>query len=155
MENSVRESIQSRKDMITGVYSIPAEQKERVEAFFAGMDALGQGCANADDFEMKFAQSPLMMEYSSLLQALPPKGATAAGAMGTIASQYADVTAGDVAKEVAEGIAEDAARQAKNAVKSEVTNAVFSNIPGASAVSGAIGTAKGIAQLGGLFRKKK
>lgn len=67
MDKYVKQSIEARKKAIFDAYTVGEGEKKKIEAVLAEMEKLGAGCKDAQDFEAKFASSPLNQRYFELL----------------------------------------------------------------------------------------
>lgn len=73
MESGIEKSIQTRKQSIYDYYSVPENDKEKVEKVFWDMEQLGNECKDAMEFERKLAESFINQEYMDLFKVLKVK----------------------------------------------------------------------------------
>lgn len=145
MDETIKLSIEGRKNAIINTYELNDKQKKEVDDLFIKIEKLGMEAKDSSDFEAKFAASPLNQEYMDLFTKIATEGAKSDLVKGTATS-------------VATGIAESAIRNAvgvkipttRAAVHQEVYNAAR-DIPGV----GEVLQVKQYADLFGRFKKKK
>ena len=101
MDKIIEQSIKARKDAIYNTYKVSPEKEQKVNALFKEIEKLGNECKDANDFETKFAKSPLNQKYLDLFTEI----ATDKNNLG-----------GEIAKGTAAGIAESIADQTINQV---------------------------------------
>ena len=159
MDKYVKQSIDARRDAIFNAYELGEGDKKKVEALFAEIEKLGAGCTDAQDFEAKFASSPLNQKYldlfSGLAQTATMKGAAPKASMGEVGKMVAGGTA--------VGALESAADQAINQVvptRAAVHQKVSDEVRGVPVVGDAIDVAQKASYVGHLAkmfggRKKK
>ena len=73
MDMYVQNSIQTRADFFEKYYTVPPQVQPEVDAFLQQMYALGETCANAMEFEQKFAAGGLSQWFNGLLVRCTPK----------------------------------------------------------------------------------
>ena len=108
MNDIVRMSINARKDALYNGYEINDEAlKTKIEDLFLRINTFGEEC-NENDFEAKFASSPLNQEYINLFTEIATK---------CKAKVYESNNEVIEEKTVGEEIAEDIAFEAKEAIQ--------------------------------------
>ncbi len=74
MRSDIENSSRVKLDAMTNVFQIEDEQLlSKIGRLYGEMERLGEGCADAVEFESKFASSPLYSEYMGLFMELPNK----------------------------------------------------------------------------------
>lgn len=109
MTQDVKLSVDTRLDFFTKYYSVPQELRGEVDAFVLDMYALAEGCANAAEFESKFAASSLAGRFNGLLIRCTPvpqqltaqQQAAAKQTYKELRKENGDSLAKDIAKEFA------------------------------------------------------
>ena len=104
MDKNVKMSIDNRKNVIFTTYDIKDEKMlKKIDGLFDKINSFGEKCGDVNEFETKFAASPLNQEYMDLFTG--------------IATSFASKQAvGQVAASMAGGIVEGAARSALGGV---------------------------------------
>lgn len=144
MDKYVKISIDSRKQAIFSTYTVPDDKKKKIDDLFAEIEKLGETCKDANDFEAKFASSPLNKKYMDLFVELGTPAAD--GSMGKS-------MAGSLAAGIAGSIADDVTRRVvptRAAVNQKITDEAR-KMP----VIGDAMEVKQYADFFGRFRKKK
>lgn len=149
MDKYVKQSIDARRDAIFNAYELGAGDKKKVDALFAEIEKLGDGCTDAQDFEAKFASSPLNQKYldlfTGLAQTSTMKGAAPKASMKEVGKMVAGGTAA--------GIAESAVDQAIDQVvptRAAVHQKISDEVRGVPVVGDAIDVAQKASYLGHL-----
>ena len=73
MDNGVMQCIRVREDFFEKYYTVPAGAKADVDSFVQSLYALGEGAADAQDFEAKFAAQGYQDRFNGLLLRCTPK----------------------------------------------------------------------------------
>ncbi len=144
MDEYVKQSIKSRKDVIFAAYDVKGELLKKVETLFAEMEKLGASCKDVGDFEAKLAASPLNQQYLDLFTEIAKKEATKTTAKGAVVG-------------IAQSVAEQALRKVvptRAAVNQKATDAMRKT-PVIGDVMDLGQKAGFAAHLGGLFKKGK
>ncbi|MBR2836736.1 hypothetical protein IKE79_00060 [Candidatus Saccharibacteria bacterium] len=154
MDKNVAQSIKARQDALSASYNITDKSlQDKIAQLFKKISQLGEECKSSEDFEAKFAASPLNQAYLDLFTEVAtksqPRQAAPAPDMSIVK---------DIAKQSAkEGAIDNAARGIREAVlptRASVHQAAYdaaSRIPG-------VGEAMSIKQhvdFFSRFRKKK
>lgn len=98
MDQYVKASIDGRRNAIVNSYDLDEKAQAEVNELFREIEKLGASCADAGDFETKFAASPLNQKYMDLFTEIATKSANKAAA-GGMAAGMAGSVAGSVARE--------------------------------------------------------
>lgn len=106
MNEQVKQSIDARKNAILNSYKLDAKMQAKVDELFSEIEKFGAGCADAGDFEAKFAASPLNTQYMNLFTEI------ATASVSGVAASAADDTTASIAGGMAAGAAEEVARMA-------------------------------------------
>ena len=155
MDQYVKGCIETRRESLENYFLIPDDRREEIEAVFAEMEQLGETCADAAEFEQKFAASPTNQKYMDLFQTLKPDPKAVAGAVkDSVSQRYADK------KNLVKDVAEMAAFEVKQEVIQPLRHEAYlereeflrENVPGYMEAKTAANTA---GLLKGLFGKKK
>ncbi len=70
MNADIKLSIDGRKAAFSNTYELTPEAKEKIDALFKDIEALGESCKDSPDFEAKLAASPLNQRYIDLFTEL-------------------------------------------------------------------------------------
>lgn len=73
MESGIEKSIQTRKQSIYDYYTIPENDKEKVDKVFSDMEKLGEESKDVAEFERKLTENPINQEYLDLFKVLKVK----------------------------------------------------------------------------------
>lgn len=145
MDETVKMSIDGRKNAIYNSYELNDKQKQEVEDLFTRIEKLGMEAKDAGDFEAKLATSPLNQEYMDLFTKI---------ATNNVKSN----TTKSIAAGVAVGVAESAVRSAVGARVPTTRAAVHQKAYDAARDIPGVGEAlevKQYADFFGRFKKKK
>ena len=104
MEESVKLSIDGRKNAIFNAYEVPDNMQARIKELFNKIEELGKSCKDSADFEAKFASGPLNAEYTQLFTDLAMSGAKCK--FGPAPGEIEEVDQAEVAKDLAKDYAE-------------------------------------------------
>lgn len=104
MEESVKLSIEGRKNAIFNAYEVPDNMQARIKELFNKIEELGKSCKDSADFEAKFASGPLNAEYTQLFTDLAMSGAKCK--FGPAQGEIEEVDQAEVAKDLAKDYAE-------------------------------------------------
>ena len=153
MEESVSKQIEMRRQAIDDNYTVPVQAQAAVEQFFADMAQLGEDCADAGEFEARFAASPLNQQYLDIFPQLKVKSSVItqgikAGAEARAADK--ELLAQDI-KEEAEYMLRDIGVQLRRPVMNELRDRAR-DIPG---VGEAVTAGRTVGMLKRLFGKNK
>lgn len=105
MDETIKMSIESRKNAIINTYELSASEKEEVNNLFSKIEQLGMESKDSGEFETKLAASPLNQEYIDL---------------------FTKIATSNASKEAKENMV---ATSAASAAESIVRNAVGAEIP--------------------------
>ena len=98
MDKYVKMSIDSRKQAIFSSYEVPDKMKQKIDELFKEIEKLGATAKDTNDFETKFAASPLNKRYTDIFVELATPGAPSKG------ESIAEAIAGGVAGRVADDV---------------------------------------------------
>lgn len=127
-----REWVDVRRQTVSTMYTLPAAEQQRADAFFAKTEALAATCADQAAFEQQMETSGLNKEYNDLLASfgkyvkMPDGGKvpTTADAIGQIAA--------NAPRAMAESHARSIARREVNSVIEKTTGInLYSGVSGA------------------------
>ena len=104
MEESVKLSIEGRKNAIFNAYEVPDNMQAHIKELFNKIEELGKSCKDSADFEAKFASGPLNAEYTQLFTDLAMSGAKCK--FGPAPGEIEEVDQAEVAKDLAKDYAE-------------------------------------------------
>ena len=104
MEESVKLSIDGRKNAIFNAYEVPDNMQARIKELFNKIEELGKSCKDSADFEAKFASGSLNTEYTQLFTDLAMSGAKCK--FGPAPGEIEEVDQAEVAKDLAKDYAE-------------------------------------------------
>ena len=155
MDKYVKSGIDARKQAIINAYELDNKMRERVDTLFAEIEKLGSSCKDVQEFEAKFAESPLNQQYLDLFTEV----ATSSQPVGADASSKGagKTIAGVVAGGIVSGVADRALNEAKQAVlptRAAVNQKVTDKMRGMPVVGDAM-TVKQHLDFFGRFKKKK
>ena len=145
MDETIKLSIDGRKNAIYNSYELNDKQKQEVEDLFTRMEKLGMEAKDAGDFEAKLAASPLNQEYMDLFTKI---------ATDSVKSNATK----DMAAGVAKGVAASALRNAVGASIPTTRAAVHQEVYDKARDIPGVGEAlevKQYADFFGRFKKKK
>lgn len=134
MDESIKNSIEARRNAITNLYDVKACKMEaKFNKLFEGIEKLGKESKDVMDFESKFAASPLNQEYLNFFTEIATIGNQTAASQpkpGIKASleQVAEASGTTVGQMVAENVADAAASRIKQAVsptRAQVNQAAY------------------------------
>ena len=153
MNEYVKYSIDGRKNAFYSTYDIKDEEiKRKIEDLFSRIEAFGETCVDAQDFEAKFAASELNQEYISLFTEVATKCAPIV--RETVENPDVKTTGQFIADEVKDEIdyqVKDMTLPARRAAREQAYNAARR-----TPIVGEVMQAKQTADLfGGLFRLRK
>ena len=162
MRDDVKACVSARVDFFGQYYDVPQGVVDEVSAFISETQALGENCADAQEFESKFVSTGLSDRFNAILPKCTPK----AVAMTQEQKEYSNQVrremwneqkgqiAKDAVKDVAESVAmraESDAMQARRRAMSEA--GVLDEYTRASNAVDDTGYAAGF--LSKFFKKKK
>lgn len=104
MEESVKLSIEGRKNAIFNAYEVPDNMQAHIKELFNKIEELGKSCKDSADFEAKFASGSLNTEYTQLFTDLAMSGAKCK--FGPAPGEIEEVDQAEVAKDLAKDYAE-------------------------------------------------
>ena len=112
MDEMVKNAIDARKNSLYTAYDVKGEDTKKIEELFSRIEDFGESCSDFQDFETKFADSPLNGEYIGLFTEL----------------SRTCTPAGFDKKTIAKGTAQSAAETVINMAESQAgaTTAAFS-----------------------------
>lgn len=131
MNEYVKMSIDGRKNAVLSAYDLSETEKKKLDELFANIEALGESCSDAGDFEAKFATSSLNTEYMNLFTEFATTKQSKIAPVGDVRVEEVDTDAmiADTAKEAAIMEAEGAVQTVRGrAVRSAIDKA--RDIPG-------------------------
>ena len=147
MDESIKLSIDARKNTLLNSYQVDEKTKQEIEALFSEMEKLGSVCKDSGEFETKLAASPLNQQYIDLFTKVATDSATETAAKGA-------------AQQIVTGAAESAVRNAVGSVVPTTRAAVHQKAYDAARDIPVVGDAVDISQkasylkhLGGVFKK--
>jgi len=162
MVAEVKNSVDIRVNFFDQYYTVPLSVKADVDAFITELNALGESCTTAVEFEEKFAATGLSDKFNALLPRCTPKAVQ----MTAEQKQYSKEVAKEIFKEDRERIVKeevgDVAESITMAAESELSSQIRRDLSDVGLLddvtraSNAVEMAKDAAGfLGGLFKKKK
>lgn len=111
MDQYVKGCIDTRRESLENYFLVPADRREEIDAIFGEMEALGETCSDAAEFEQKLAASPVNQKYMDLFQTLKPDPKAVAGAVkDSVKERYSDK------KNIVKDVADFAAYEVKQEV---------------------------------------
>lgn len=126
MEESVKLSIEGRKNAIFNAYEVPDNMQARIKELFNKIEELGKSCKDSADFEAKFASGPLNAEYTQLFTDLAMSGAKCK--FGPAPGEIEEVDQAEVAKDLAKDYAEMEVEGAAQSVRGRAYRAAESKV---------------------------
>jgi glutamine synthetase adenylyltransferase len=149
MNEYVKASIDARKKALTGTYQISEKLQKEIDELFLEIEKFGTTCADAGDFETKFAASPLNQKYIDLFTKVATADAAGAAAKSAAAG---------MATSTAENIARNAIGSNIPTTRAAVHQKAYDAARDIPVVGDAIEVAKNasyLGHLGKMFSKKK
>ncbi len=156
MDDLIRNSIELRRESITNYFTVPAGIQQEVDDVFAGMEALGEACADVAEFETKLQSHPVNQRYMALFANLKPGAGAVADAMKQslrmkgkkeIAKDIGGMVASEVKQAVVQPLRHEAYEQRREYLRD--------NVPGYAAAQDAVNTAHTGRKLFGFLNRKK
>lgn len=136
MEESVKMSIDGRKNAIFNAYEVPENMQAKITELFKNIEELGKSCKDSADFEAKFAASPMNAEYTQLFTDLAMSGAKCK--FGPAPGEVEEVDQAEVAKDLAKDYAEMEVEGAVQSVRGRAYRAAESKIRDVPVIGDAI-----------------
>ncbi len=151
MDTMVKASIDGRKNAVLGAYDLSSDEKKKLDELFAKIEELGASCADAGDFEAKFAASPLNAEYMKLFTDFVSTKQSKVKPVGDV--QVEEVDMGEVAANTAKDAAVAEAGYAVQSVRGRVARKTMSEIRDKVPVANDIVGIKNKIDFFGRFKK--
>ena len=136
MEESVKMSIDGRKNAIFNAYEVPGNMQAKITELFKNIEELGKSCKDSADFEAKFAASPMSAEYTQLFTDLAMSGAKCK--FGPAPGEVEEVDQAEVARDLAKDYAKMEVEGAVQSMRGRAYRAAESKVRDIPVIGNAI-----------------
>jgi hypothetical protein len=104
MDEYIKQSIDARKNAFSAAYEINAEMQKKIDALFVKIEELGTTCKDVNEFEAKFAASPLNQQYMDLFTEIATGSVVGVSGAGVPKGKVGKMVAGSLVGGAVEGV---------------------------------------------------